>query len=132
MEAEAAIEAFIERAKSGDASSQKQVAEFYCSDLGKLPVEGAGLVHQKYRTAENCSEIGLPILRRLAESGDLDAKWKLASYLNSSLTLINHGIAPNDAEAFKWYFDIASNALPSKDDSSKKWASAMWVAEFYE
>jgi hypothetical protein len=97
VEAETAVDAFIERAKSGSASSQKQVVKLYCSRFcDTLPVEHACLVSEKYRTADNCSKLGLPMLRRLAEIGDVEAKWELASYLNSALRIVHEGIANDD------------------------------------
>ena len=144
-EATAAVDAFIAKASTADANTQRQIARFYCDQFSDLPVKDARSVHQKYVTANNCGSKGLPLLRSLAENGDVESQFQLAGYLNSSSVSRRFEPAypqPDDAEAFKWYMAIATNApasarppppLFSKTESTPYRAlAANWVAYFYE
>ena len=130
------VDAYIASATAGDVNAQKQIAKFYCSKFARLPVTNSTSVQGEYSTPENCSTKGVPILRKLADTGDVEAQLELASLFNGNLAFMSI-MPPNDEEAFRWYLMIAQNTPSSLRttgpvESSYKAIGAGWVAQFYK
>ncbi len=130
-----AVNNYIDKAITGDATAQKRLAEFYCEPFRDLPVENSLLVKKEYATEGNCSSKGLAMLRQLARNGDAEAQFLLASILRSEP---GKTVAPvDDKEAFSWYMQLAGEAPPSLKSEgfaprSYKASAAAWVALFYK
>ena len=135
--ATAAVNAYISNSQSASAETQKNVRDYYCS-FKELPIPESSLVHSQYATSENCASKGLPLLRNLAEKGDVEAQFHLASYLNSTLASKwdKRRPPPDDSEAFKWSLRIATKTPPSPHSSGAlsvdyKASAAGWLGKFY-
>ena len=134
-EGRAVVQEYIEQS-SDDPEKQKKLARYYCSQFHPLPVKYAGLVQEEYAKPENCMNLGVPLLKRLAESNDLEAQLELASLFNRKLAGLSV-VRPNDDESFKWYKRIAEHApnsamTSSFQPSSYKAIAAGWLSIFYK